>query len=307
MWWVAALMVAAAPWGTAAAQGSQRSAQGDCSRELSRRGYALVSTGGFEQVRDGWQIEVQARDHRGRVTKGTCFVETRSGDVSLYGFGWGGAGTVDRFEFTCASKDEKFRECQLPVDGRVRLVKRKSDAPCVEGRSWGQRGDRVWVDRGCRARFEVVRGGGGGGGSQSIECRSQDNRYRECAIRTGYEGRLQRDYTGRCRKDSTWGNRPGVIWVTSGCQGSFQLVRSGSGSAGGAGGGNSGQQQRAEVHCRNEATRQGITVRQVAPARLQGAYWLTRIDGELRGQGVRADCRYDPRSNRADLDIRSPK
>jgi hypothetical protein len=226
-------MALSIPPAPASAQAAQRSAQSDCARELQRRGYTVVSTGNFQQSKDGWQVDIGARDHRGNVTTGTCFVETRSGDVSLYGFGWGGSGTVDRFEFNCASKDERYRECQLPVDGRARLVKRKSDAPCTEGRSWGQKGDRVWVDRGCRATFEVVRGGGGGGG--------------------------------------------GV---------------------------NPGQQQRAEVQCRNEAQRQNINVSRIAPAERRGSFWFTTVDGKLRGQSVRADCRFYPGSNRAELTVR---
>lgn len=300
----AALLLLVAVFGlpceTAAAQGAaQRSAQGNCVREVERRGYSVVSFGQFEQTRDGWQIGIRARDQRGRVTDGSCFVETRSGDVSLYGFGWGGSGGLDRFEFVCASKDERYRECQLPIDGRVRLVKRKSDAPCTEGRSWGQRNDRVWVDRGCRAVFEVVRGGSGGASGEYVECRSENQRYRECSVRRGYEGRLVRDYTGRCRKDSTWGNRPGQIWVTSGCHGRFQLVRGG--APDGQGGDNAGQQRRAEVQCRNEAARQGIQVRYVGPASFQGQYWQTVVEGKLRGGNVRAGCRYHPRQNRADL------
>ena len=86
-----------------------------------RRGFTVLSTGNFQQSKDGWQLDIKARDHRGKVTDGTCFVETRTGDVSLYGFGWGGSGTVDSFEFNCASKDERYRECQLPIDGRARL------------------------------------------------------------------------------------------------------------------------------------------------------------------------------------------
>jgi hypothetical protein len=76
-------------------KGSQRSAEGDCTREVERRGFTVLSTANFQQSRDGWQVDVKARDHRGKVTDGTCFVETRTGDVSLYGFGWGGGGTVD--------------------------------------------------------------------------------------------------------------------------------------------------------------------------------------------------------------------
>ena len=291
------LLALAAPTGSAWAQAAQRSAQGDCVREVERRGYSVLWTGNFEQARDGWQLDVRARDHKGRVTNGTCFVETRSGDVSLYGFGWGGSGAPQSFEFSCASKDERYRECQLPVDGRARLVKRKSDAPCREGQSWGQRGDRVWVDQGCRATFEVRRGGGGGSG-EYVECRSQNNRYQECSIRKGHEGRLERDYSGRCRKDSTWGNKPGLIWVTSGCQGRFRIVSKGSG---GPSDGNEGQRQRAEVQCRNEASRQGIVVTHVAKASNEGFYWSTTVEGQLRGKHVRGTCRFYPSSNTADL------
>ena len=144
----------------------QRSAQSDCQRELARRGYTVVSTRNYQQYKDGWSLDLQGRDYRGRTSWGTCFVDTRSGDVSLSGFGWGGSGGGNQaFTFYCGSPDYKYRECQLPVDGRARLTKKKSDSRCVEGSDWGQRGDRVWVNNGCRANFEVVRSGWGGGGS----------------------------------------------------------------------------------------------------------------------------------------------
>jgi hypothetical protein len=216
-----------------------RSAQNDCVREANRRGFAVLDTGQFKQFGDGWFLEMQVRDMRGRVSRGSCFVETGSGEVSLYGFGWGydDAGD-DRMEFSCASMQKKYEECQLPIDGRVRLVKRRSDAPCVEGQTWGQRGDRVWVDRGCRARFEVQRvGPGGGAGGQTIDCRSEDGRYRECQIGPGYFGRLAREYSkGRCREDVTWGTRNGVIWVTDGCKAQFVRQRGNAGGGNGGGG-----------------------------------------------------------------------
>lgn len=285
----------------ASAQANQRSAQSDCTREVERRGFIVLSTGNFQQSRDGWQLDIKARDHRGKVTDGTCFVETRTGDVSLYGFGWGGSGTADRFQFNCASRDERYRECQLPIDGRARLVKRKSDSPCIEGSSWGQKGDRVWVDRGCRATFEVVRGGGGGaGGGSSVECRSDGGRYRECAIPRGYVARLVEDFTsGKCRTPGSWGSRDGVVWVNHGCKGRFSLT-----SAGGGAGANPGQQQRAAVQCRNEAQRQYITVSRIAPPEPRGSYWFTTVDGTLRGQAVRANCRFYPDSNRTELAVR---
>ena len=169
---------------------AQRSAQSDCQREVARRGYTVVSTRNYQQYKDGWSLDIQARDYKGRTTWGTCFVDTRSGDVSLSGFGWGGSGSWgdggsnQAFTFYCGSPDYKYRECQLPVDGRARLTKKKSDARCVEGKDWGQRGDRVWVDNGCRAKFEVVRWSGGGGSNNNhgqqqraeAQCRNEARR-----------------------------------------------------------------------------------------------------------------------------------
>jgi len=214
-----------------------RSAQGDCVREANRRGFTVLETYDFQQFRDGWSIELRVRNQRGQVTNGSCFVETSTGDVNLYGFGWGYDDEGDdRMQFNCASVDLKYRECQLPVKGRVVLEKRLSDARCVEGQSWGQRGDRIWVDKGCRARFEVTRAGGGSGGSNFVDCSSDGGRYRECPIGPGFFGRLVRDNSnGRCRENSTWGTRNGVIWVTDGCRGRFERVRGNSGGGNGSG------------------------------------------------------------------------
>jgi hypothetical protein len=298
--WTAVVLVAAPGFATVATADSkgQRSAQGDCEREAMRRGYAVLATRNFEQHKDGWSLDLQARDYRGRVSWGTCFVETRSGEVSLFGFGWGGdpgSGSGGSFEFYCASVDHKYRECQLPVDGRARLVKKKSDARCVEGRDWGQRGDRVWVDNGCRAKFEVTRGGGDAG--RYVECRSDNGRYRECQIARGYSARLIRDDSGgRCRGQGAWGTRDGLVWVNYGCRGRFELTRGGGGS-----GGASGQQQRAEVQCRNQARREGVSVREVTPAVQHGSSWEATVLGSRAGQRVHAICRFHPGSNRAEL------
>jgi hypothetical protein len=226
-----------------------RSAQTACVREANRRGFSVLDASNFRQASEGWSLDLQVRDVRGRASRGSCFVEARTGDASLYGFGWGYDDEGDdRLEFSCASTDKRYRECQLPIRGQARLVKRHSDSPCIENQSWGQRGDRVWVDRGCRAKFEVVRasgGGGGGGGANAFDCRSENGRYRECEIGPGYFGRLVREYSNnRCREDQTWGTRNGVVWVTDGCKAQFVRQRGNSGG----GGGNGGNRQ---VECRS--------------------------------------------------------
>src|SRR5512143_739153 len=66
-----------------------RSAQSDCVREANRRGFAVLETFNFRQFRDGGAVARRGRDSRGRIQQGSCFVETRTGDVDLTGFGWG--------------------------------------------------------------------------------------------------------------------------------------------------------------------------------------------------------------------------
>jgi hypothetical protein len=289
----------------------QRSVQSDCVREANRRGFSVLDTGNYQQFREGWSVDMRVRDMRGRSFSGSCFVETRSGDVNLYGFGWGydDAGD-DRMTFNCASTDRKYRECQLPVDGRLRLVKQISDSPCIEGRTWGRRGDRVWVDEGCRAKFEVQRRGGGGGGGSSgntIRCESDANRYRECPIGPGYFGRLVHDNSGgRCRQGSTWGTRNGVIWVTSGCRGVFEKQRgnsgnsgsngngnSGSGSGGGFGGGGSGAAGAARLACENEARSRDYNVRETAQPRQTQYGYEVLMQARKNGNDRTLVCRYD--------------
>ena len=87
----------------------------------------------------------------------------------------------------------------------------------------------IWVTDGCKAQFVRQRGNAGSGGGNAdryVECRSRDGRYAECSLGRGYIGRLVRDESGgRCRRDSTWGTRSGVVWVTNGCSGRFERVR----------------------------------------------------------------------------------
>jgi len=286
-----------------------RSAQGDCVREANRRGFTVVETDNFQQSKEGWSIDMRVRNQRGQVTLGSCFVETRTGDVNLYGFGWGYDDEGDdRMQFNCASVDMKYRECQLPVSGRAVLVKRLSDARCVEGQSWGQRGGRVWVSNGCRAKFEVTRGGGGGsgGGANVLDCNSDGGRYRECSIGPGYFGRLLRDNShGRCRENSTWGTRNGSIWVTDGCRGRFEKVRGkgGGGNGGGSGGSSAAVAERA---CINEVQRRGgRVVQQDAAVAIPNGYRMQLRARLPNGDTRTLGCTYSAQSGRVDVQVLS--
>ena len=73
------------------------------------------------------------------------FVESRSG--------WEGN---NGYSVTCASPSEAYRTCSWNNRyGRPVLIETLSRTQCVEGRTWGYRGNAIWVDRGCRGRFGV--------------------------------------------------------------------------------------------------------------------------------------------------------
>jgi hypothetical protein len=56
---------------------------------------------------------------------------------------------------SCSSDDMNRRDCRVETHGSVRLIRQRSEADCVLGRTWGYDRHGIWVDRGCRADFEV--------------------------------------------------------------------------------------------------------------------------------------------------------
>jgi hypothetical protein len=74
----------------------------------------------------------------------------------------GAAPAFDR-QVRLESKDGRRAYYRTTLDGndRVRLIRRLSDRPCIEGRTWGYNRSGVWVDDGCRAVFEIDNRSGG--------------------------------------------------------------------------------------------------------------------------------------------------
>jgi hypothetical protein len=56
----------------------------------------------------------------------------------------------------CASESDQRNFCQADTRGGVRMVRQRSDADCRLGRTWGYDRNGIWVDRGCRADFELL-------------------------------------------------------------------------------------------------------------------------------------------------------
>ncbi len=102
-------------------------------------------------------------DSRGVWVSGGCRALFRSG----YGYGNGGYyGNQGNDLVRCESRDNRSRSCAMNVGrrGEIRLLRQLSDKPCIEGQTWGQTRNGVWVTRGCRAEFVVGRRGGDRGG-----------------------------------------------------------------------------------------------------------------------------------------------
>ena len=136
---------------------------------ISNRGVRVRGTGAFSRNNDRRYNNEQSRNfsyeaivnNRNRNSNGNV-----SGVRYDWRGGWSGNDSGDsgygRQSIYCASDDGRRRTCPVNTGGVVRLVTQKSGAACVQGRTWGFSRNSIWVDRGCRADFEVGRGRGDG-------------------------------------------------------------------------------------------------------------------------------------------------
>jgi len=138
---------------------------------------------------------------------------------------------------SCSSDDMHRHSCYTGQHGAVRLLKRHSEAECVEGRTWGHEPRGIWVDRGCRADFEVLVGGYSNGNSANygpdwntgnvtaLYCPSDDGKRHYCAAETRWAVRLVKQRSGSpCTQGSTWGYDNQGIWVDRGCRADFEVL-----------------------------------------------------------------------------------
>ncbi|MDQ3013495.1 MAG: RICIN domain-containing protein [Acidobacteriota bacterium] len=77
----------------------------------------------------------------------------------------------------CASDDGRRHTCPINTNGgAVRMVNQKRGSNCVQGRTWGFNNAGIWVDRGCRADFEVSGGRGYGNNGNGNDGRGNSGR-----------------------------------------------------------------------------------------------------------------------------------
>jgi len=142
----------------------------------------------------------------------------------------GGPGGTPR-TIVCQSVGNTQRTCPIPAGGSVRLARQLTNVPCRLNVNFGTANGFLWVNQGCGGEFEVTyvgmpgeNGGGGTGLAERVTCESKGGARTECPMRTGGRVQLVRQLsTAPCTRNGTWGAGAGVIWVTRGCRGEFEV------------------------------------------------------------------------------------
>ncbi len=167
--------------------------------------------------------------------------------------------------FNCSSNGQR-QECQIPGNGNphdLRMVRQNSQQPCIEGRTWGRHGNRVWVDQGCRADFVIGpdnydnRTSQGGPDYNHDRDHDRDHQgpgwdrppayysgnfsdgHSHCSSGQGsgpvfcqsggafsYANPLR--VNSACVQNRTWGVSQYGLWVANGCAGEWEIKREGS-------------------------------------------------------------------------------
>ncbi len=205
-------------------------------RELSRNRCVEGRSFGYNQrgiwVSDGCSAEFQIgradAGYPGDRPGGQGHPGNRPGDGGYPGNGPGRPGYPGQGEdyghdiiatVECRSIKKHYERCRLPVGrDRVVLQRRISKAACVQGQSWGFDRSSVWVDRGCRGAFAVVRTRQ----PQLLVCESIQERRQYCPANTVYGVKLNRQLSrAACIEGRSWWSDRNAIWVDRGCRAEF--------------------------------------------------------------------------------------
>ena len=158
---------------------------------ISNTGVRVRGTGAFSRNNDPRYANSRNNDGQSRNFSYEAIVNDRNrnrnsnGNVSGIRYDWRGGwsgndrgdGGYGRQSIYCASDDGRRHTCPVNTGGGVRLVTQKSGAVCVQGRTWGFNRNSIWVDRGCRADFEVGRGRGDGAFGRDNDGRDNNSGY----------------------------------------------------------------------------------------------------------------------------------
>jgi hypothetical protein len=131
----------------------------------------------------------------------------------------------------CESRDGRRQRCAADTLGQITLSRELTRrSKCVEGRSWGYDSNAIWVDRGCRAEFQIAdnrgtyRDRGPSQAMQTLVCESNGSQRSYCRADTRFGVSLTRQISrNNCVINRTWGSDDRGVWVSNGCRAEFAL------------------------------------------------------------------------------------
>jgi len=140
-------------------------------------------------------------------------------------WGQGQWGRAETHRLRVESRDGR-RQYHAVSNSSVRLIKRLSDKPCVEGRTWDADRNGIWVDRGCRAEFEVRTTGRPAPSSRTVHFRleSRKDRREYKSIANSYVRLVKRLSDAPCEEGRSWGYDRSGVWVSRGCRAEFEVT-----------------------------------------------------------------------------------
>lgn len=131
---------------------------------------------------------------------------------------------------SCASRNYQQEFCRTGPIGGASLVLQRSQAPCIQGQTWGVQADGIWVTGGCDGDFQLqpayvapaplpapTRPG-------LLVCESRNYAYAVCPTGRISGAQLVRQLSqSPCVQGQSWGFHRDAIWVDRGCEGEFEI------------------------------------------------------------------------------------
>lgn len=133
---------------------------------------------------------------------------------------------------SCESRNYQQEFCPLPNGVvQVLLATQRSQAPCIEGRTWGWRANAIWVNAGCDADFQVRMAHAAPPppappSAGLLYCESREYAYSFCPTGRLRSAQLVNQHSqAPCVAGQSWGYQNDGIWVDRGCAAEFSVQR----------------------------------------------------------------------------------